>query len=95
MSINKAMEEASSKNSVINTQNLGSSMMQMSKQCDDQSDIINMLSKEIKMDVISAIPCYCDIQFNKREFLTVLEYPDHPFAKKINSLIDDLEAAKI
>src|SRR5919199_2198165 len=92
MSPNKSVEE-SSKNSLINTQNLGSSMMQMAKQHDDQSDIINMLSKEIKMDVISAIPCYCDIQFNKREFLTVLEYPDHPFAKKINSLIDDLEAA--
>lgn len=93
---NKSMEESAFGKSITNTQVVGSSSstMQMSKQQDDQSDIINMLSKEIKMDVISAIPCYCDIQFNKREFLTVLEYPHHPFAKKINSIIEDLEAAK-
>ena len=94
MSQNDSMEKAGYGNSVTNTQNTGwSSTMQMSKQ-QDQSDIINMLSKEIKMDVISSIPCYCDIQFNKREFLTVLEYPHHPFAHKINSIIEDLEAAK-
>jgi chromosome partitioning protein len=94
MSPNKSTEEAVYGNSVTNTQNIGSSTMQMSKKQDDQSDTIDMLSKEINMDVISTIPCYCDIQFNKREFLTVLEYPHHPFANKINSIIEDLEAAK-
>jgi chromosome partitioning protein len=90
---NESMEEAASRNSMTNIQNVGSSTMQMSKE-ENQSDIINMLSKEIKMDVISSIPCYCDIQFKKREYLTVLEYPSHPFAEKINSLIDNLKAAK-
>lgn len=91
---NESMEEAAaSRNSVTNIQNVGSSTIQMPKE-QDQSDIINMLSKEIKMDVISSIPCYCDIQFNKREYLTVLEYPHHPFAEKINSLIENLKAAK-
>ena len=94
MSQNDSMEKAAYGNSVTNTQNTGwSSTMQMSKQ-QDQSDIINMLSKEIKMDVISSIPCYCDIQFKKREYLTVLEYPSHPFAEKINGLIDNLKVAK-
>jgi chromosome partitioning protein len=90
---NESMEEAASRNSVTNIQNVGSSTIQMPKE-QDQSDIINMLSKELKMDVISSIPCYCDIQFNKREYLTVLEYPHHPFAEKINSLIENLKAAK-
>lgn len=91
---NESMEEAAaSRNSVTNIQNVGSSTIQMPKE-QDQSDIINMLSKEIKMDVISSIPCYCDIQFNKREYLTVLEYPHHPFAEKINGLIENLKAAK-
>jgi nitrogenase subunit NifH len=93
MSLNQSMEESASRNSVTNIQNVGSSTIQMPKE-QDQSDIINMLSKEIKMDVISSIPCYCDIQFNKREYLTVLEYPHHPFAHKINSLIENLKAAK-
>jgi chromosome partitioning protein len=90
---NESMEGAASRNSVTNIQNVGSSTIQMPKE-QDQSDIINMLSKEIKMDVISSIPCYCDIQFNKREYLTVLEYPHHPFAEKINGLIENLKAAK-
>jgi chromosome partitioning protein len=90
---NESMQEAASRNSMTNVQSVGSSTIQMPKE-QDQSDIINMLSKEIKMDVISSIPCYCDIQFNKREYLTVLEYPHHPFAEKINSLIENLTAAK-
>jgi hypothetical protein len=44
------------------------------------------LSNQTKMDLISAIPCYCDIQFKKKEFLTVLQYPDHPFAKQLEQL---------
>jgi cellulose biosynthesis protein BcsQ len=90
---NESIEDSAIRNSMTNIQNVGSSTMQMSKE-ENQSDIINMLSKEIKMDVISSIPCYCDIQFKKREYLTVLEYPSHPFAEKINSLIDNLKAAK-
>jgi chromosome partitioning protein len=44
------------------------------------------LSDQTKMDLISAIPCYCDIQFQKKEFLTVLQHPDHPFAKQLEQL---------
>jgi cellulose biosynthesis protein BcsQ len=48
----------------------------------------NMLSKETKMDVISAIPCYCDIQFSRKEFLTSLRHPTHPFTKQLEMLVD-------
>ena len=44
------------------------------------------LSDETRMEMISAIPCYCDIQFKRKEFLTVLQYPDHPFAKQLERL---------
>ncbi len=46
------------------------------------------------MDVISTIPCYCDIQFDSKEYLTALQYPDHPFSLRINDLIDKLEELK-
>lgn len=49
-------------------------------------DAESMLSKETRMDVISAIPCYCDIQFSRKEFLTALRYPDHPFTKEMEML---------
>ena len=44
------------------------------------------LSDQTRMDMISSIPCYCDIQFKKKEFLTVLQHPDHPFAKQLEHL---------
>ena len=44
------------------------------------------LSDQTKMDLISAIPCYCDIQFQKKEYLTVLQHPEHPFAKQLEQL---------
>jgi hypothetical protein len=44
------------------------------------------ISRNVAMEIISAIPCYCDIQFKKKEFLTVLEYPDHPFSAQLERL---------
>jgi chromosome partitioning protein len=51
-----------------------------------QNDDLDVLSREVGMELISAIPCYCDIQFKRKEFLTVLEYPEHPFAKQLEQL---------
>jgi chromosome partitioning protein len=51
----------------------------------------SLLSNETGMEVISAIPCYCDIQFSRKEFLTVLERPEHPFTNQFNMLIDAVE----
>jgi len=44
------------------------------------------LSRETGIDVISAMPCYCDIQFSKKEYLTVLRDPQHLFSKKMEDL---------
>lgn len=52
----------------------------------DESGFASTLSKEVGMDVISILPCYCDIQFSRKEFLTVLQNPRHPFAKQLESL---------
>ena len=58
---------------------------------DNQSTVISKLSADISMDTILSIPCYCDIQFDSNEFLTALRYPDHPFAGKIDALIEQLK----
>jgi MinD-like ATPase involved in chromosome partitioning or flagellar assembly len=52
-------------------------------------DISGMSCKQLGMNTICAIPCYCDIQFSRREFLTVLKHPEHPFAKQIENLAED------
>ncbi len=49
-------------------------------------DTDEVLAREVRMTIMSSIPCYCDIQFLRKEFLTALKYPAHPFAKKIENL---------
>jgi chromosome partitioning protein len=61
------------------------------QQQESDYDVSSMLSKEVGMNIICTIPCYCDIQFSIREFLTVLKYPDHPYAKLLESLAEDKE----
>ena len=53
-------------------------------------DTDGMLAREVRMKIMSSIPCYCDIQFLRKEFLTALKYPAHPFAKKIQDLTESL-----
>ncbi len=68
------------------------SMMQRQK---DESNILtSALASDIRMDIISSIACYCDIQFSNKEFLTVLKYPDHPFAKQFELLAQTIEGVQ-
>jgi MinD-like ATPase involved in chromosome partitioning or flagellar assembly len=57
----------------------------------NHTDLSKMLSEELRMNVISSVPCYCDIQFVRKEFLTALQFPEHPFAIKIQELINNME----
>lgn len=54
------------------------------------NDSDEMLAQEVRMSIMSSIPCYCDIQFLRKEFLTALKYPAHPFARKIENLTQSL-----
>lgn len=45
-------------------------------------EIENTLDTPISL----TIPCYCDIQFNREEFLWVLKNPEHPFSKRIKEI---------
>jgi chromosome partitioning protein len=52
----------------------------------EKESSIDALSRETGINVISAMPCYCDIQFSKKEYLTVLRHPQHLFSNKIEGL---------
>jgi MinD-like ATPase involved in chromosome partitioning or flagellar assembly len=60
----------------------------------EQSISIKKLNTDLNLDIISSIPCYCDIQFNSEEYLTVLKNPAHPFSAKLNELVDSLQSTK-
>jgi MinD-like ATPase involved in chromosome partitioning or flagellar assembly len=61
------------------------------KQQATETNIQNFLTNETGMQVISSIPCYCDIQFSRKEFLTALNQPEHPFAKHFEQLVHSVE----
>lgn len=57
----------------------------------NMSDLEKNLKEETTLDLLRSVPCYCDIQFSKREFLTSLIYPNHPFTGEMNKIINQLE----
>ncbi|HJU59757.1 MAG TPA: AAA family ATPase [Nitrososphaeraceae archaeon] len=57
----------------------------------EQLNITDKFKKEVDMEIIGNIPCYCDIQFDNKEFLTVLKHPYHPFTHLLNDLVDKIE----
>jgi MinD-like ATPase involved in chromosome partitioning or flagellar assembly len=59
------------------------------QQYESDDEVSNILSRDVGMEIICSIPCYCDIQFSRREFLTVLKHPNHPFAQRIEKLAEE------
>jgi chromosome partitioning protein len=55
-----------------------------------EADFVKKLSSDLGIPSIISIPCYCDIQFSRKEYFTVLKYPDHPFTKQIEQLVTAL-----
>lgn len=47
--------------------------------------------QEVKgIGYLTPLPCYCDIQFSSREFLTAINNPEHLFSKKLQVIIDEI-----
>jgi chromosome partitioning protein len=71
-----------------NNTKIQSAVQLQEEQVENTVELIDKLSSQLGIQTISSIPCFCDIQFLRREFLTALKYPQHPFAKQIQQLID-------
>jgi MinD-like ATPase involved in chromosome partitioning or flagellar assembly len=76
----------------LNQEGVASGSQNYSAVLNEQSMSIKKLNTDLNLDVISSIPCYCDIQFNSEEYLTALKNPDHPFSAKLNELVDNLQS---
>lgn len=50
------------------------------------------LQRDIGTQVVGSIPCFCDIQFSKHEFLFAVKHPNHLFSKKVLDLAERIEA---
>ena len=96
---NSKLRELSFTSSNTNSDNYSLSLLsaekkqrqiQVQDQKREQIDTEDRLSDKVGMKVISTIPCYCDIQFSKKEFLTAIQIP-HPFSEKIESLVNSIQ----
>lgn len=52
--------------------------------------VLEGLQESMGVKYLTPLPCYCDIQFSSREFLTVINNPNHPFSKKLQIIIDEI-----
>ena len=48
---------------------------------EDTENNIDKLSREMGIRTVSSIPCFCDIQFLRKEFLLIRKYPQHHLCK--------------
>ena len=58
---------------------------------EEASAEIAELEKETKSQVIASIPCFCDVNFNKHEFLSAIRQPEHLFSKKLINLAEAIK----
>jgi hypothetical protein len=63
----------------------------------EQSSIINQktwieeIERVVGAQVIGAIPCYCDIQFNRHEYLFAIKQPEHPFSNNLKIIAEKIK----
>ncbi len=53
---------------------------------------ISDLERTVGAQVIGCVPCYCDIQFSRHEFLFSVTQPNHPFSARIAALGESVKA---
>ena len=60
------------------------------KENQDHKKVLEELHAITGASSLSPLPCYCDIQFSPREFLTVINNPNHPFSLELRSIISEM-----
>jgi MinD-like ATPase involved in chromosome partitioning or flagellar assembly len=57
----------------------------------DEKAWIAELERVVGAQVVGSIPCYCDIQFSRHEFLFSIKQPKHPFSTRLNDLAQGIQ----
>jgi chromosome partitioning protein len=52
------------------------------------------IEERIGAEVIGTIPCFCEVQFNRHEFLSTIKMPEHPFSQRIFDIADKINKIK-
>jgi chromosome partitioning protein len=57
----------------------------------DEKTFENEIEDSVQTKVVGSIPCFCDIQFSRHEFLYAIKQSAHPFSKKLIKLAENIE----
>jgi len=57
----------------------------------EEKQWISELERVVGATVVGSVPCYCDIQFNRHEFLFSVNQPQHAFSKKLAVLAENMK----
>jgi chromosome partitioning protein len=60
--------------------------------CTNEEVWIAELERIVGAQIIGCIPCYCDIQFSRHEFLFSIRQPDHPFSIRLVKVAETIKA---
>jgi MinD-like ATPase involved in chromosome partitioning or flagellar assembly len=50
------------------------------------------LERVVGAEVVGSVPCYCDIQFSRHEYLFAIKRPDHPFSVRLSALAETIKS---
>ena len=69
----------------------GETVKEESLRIKDEKNWIDELERAIGAEVVGSIPCFCDIQFSRHEFLFSIREPSHPFSNRLERIADTIE----
>ena len=58
----------------------------------DKGVWVNDLERVMGADVIGSVPCFCDVQFSRHEFLFSINQPDHSFSTNVANLANNIRS---
>lgn len=58
---------------------------------DDEKAWIAGIERAVGAQVVGSIPCFCDIQFSRHEFLFSIKQPNHLFSTRLTALADNVK----
>lgn len=58
----------------------------------NEKEWIKEIERVVGAQVVGSVPCFCDIQFNRHEFLFALKRPQHLFSKKMALVSDKIKS---
>jgi chromosome partitioning protein len=69
----------------------GETVKEESMKTRDEKSWITELERVVGAQIVGSIPCFCDIQFSRHEYLFSIRQPTHPFSTRLEEIADIIQ----